>query len=115
MSWFSNFVSKKYPLTKNLRKQIAKKETWEAYYDLSAAYLNNQEYSKALNAFLRYLELRPKWEPNSCGNHLRFMSHDKNFKIIFEKFKDRSLEKKILKNYYFIGIFLFHDLKFWGN
>ena len=36
------------------------------------------------------------------------MSHDKNFKIIFEKFKDRSLEKKILKNYYFIGIFLFH-------
>ena len=101
-------MSKKYPLTKNLRKQIAKKETWEAYYDLSAAYLNNQEYSKALNTFLRYLELRPKWEPNSCGNHLRFMSHDKNFKIIFEKFKDRSLEKKILKNYYFIGIFLFH-------
>ena len=63
-------------------------------------YIITKKYSKALNAFQNYLELRPKWEPNSCGGLLKFITQDKDFRLKFEELKENLFQNNKVNNYY---------------
>ena len=86
----------------NIKRAIRENETWFMHFDLGSLFIRTGQFSNALQAFFRGLELRPKWEPNSCGNMLEIFSV-KGYTVVFEEFKARSFQKKKYQNYYFIG------------